>query len=98
MTNAKMNFKITIKTKGTIAVIVVIALIFAAVLYFALADPPAPQTPIDPAAEYIGNKSTKKLHLPDCRYVSQISEKNVIYFTSKSEAEGYDPCAVCGPK
>ena len=99
MATAKMNFKIKIKAKGTIAVIIIIAFVLAAFLYFALADPPAPQTPIDPAAaEYIGNKSTKKLHLPDCRYVSQISEKNVIYFTSKAEAESFDPCAVCDPK
>ena len=99
MANTKINFKFKIKAKGTIAVIVIIALVLAAFLYFALSDPPAPQTPIDPAtAEYIGNKSTKKLHIPDCRYVSQISEKNLIYFNSKSEAEGFDPCAVCDPK
>lgn len=47
---------------------------------------------------YILNTSSKKIHLPDCSYVSDMSEKNK-EFTSKSveqlESEGYTPCKNC---
>ncbi len=46
---------------------------------------------------YIGNKNSKKFHLPDCK--SLPLEKNRVYFKSRKEAinEGYDPCKICNP-
>lgn len=49
---------------------------------------------------YIGNASTKTFHLPSCRLVSDISQKNRIAFRSYEEtaAGGYSPCGVCKPR
>jgi len=47
---------------------------------------------------YILNTSSKKIHLPDCSYAANMSEKNK-EITSKSveqlESEGYTPCKNC---
>ena len=47
--------------------------------------------------EFIGNKNSKKFHLPDCS--SLPSEKNRVLFNSKEEAlkQGYLPCGSCNP-
>ena len=47
--------------------------------------------------QYVGNKNSKKLHLLSCRYASQISVNNIVYFNSKADAIGYEPCKVCNP-
>ena len=47
------------------------------------------------AIAYIGNRSSKIFHYPDCRYAGQISERNAVHFPSIAEAAGYDPCSVC---
>ena len=46
---------------------------------------------------YIGNKNTKKFHLPSC--YSLPYEKNRIYFNSRSDAvnSGYSACGRCHP-
>ena len=46
---------------------------------------------------YIGNKSSKVFHRPDC--ASLPAEKNQIRFDTRAEAEeeGYSPCARCSP-
>ena len=46
---------------------------------------------------YIGNKNTKKFHLPSCSYLPE--EKNQVAFNSREEAieEGFDPCKKCNP-
>jgi len=46
---------------------------------------------------YIGNKNTKKFHLPNCRTLPL--EKNRVNFYSRSEAVscGYSPCRNCSP-
>lgn len=46
---------------------------------------------------YIGNKNSKVFHDKDCS--STVSEKNIIYFTTREEAisEGYRPCKICNP-
>ncbi|MBZ4656004.1 MAG: beta-lactamase domain protein [Thermoanaerobacter sp.] len=46
---------------------------------------------------YIGNKNTKKFHLPTCR--SLPTEQNRIYFKTREEAvsAGYVPCKICKP-
>ena len=48
---------------------------------------------------YIGNKKSKRFHLPTCRSVEQMNEKNKIEFTSREEAieGGYVPCGDCNP-
>lgn len=52
----------------------------------------------EPAATiYIGNKNSKKFHLPTCS--SLPAEKNQIFFESREEAieNGYSPCGSCNP-
>lgn len=46
---------------------------------------------------YIGNKSSKKLHLPTCANLPK--EKNRVYFKTREEAVsvGYSPCQGCDP-
>ena len=46
---------------------------------------------------YIGNKSSKKVHDPDCSYLPE--EKNRVYFDDLDEAldDGYEPCKKCHP-
>ncbi len=47
--------------------------------------------------EYIGNKNSKKYHLPSC--FSLPGNENRTYFNSKEIAisEGYTPCKNCNP-
>lgn len=46
---------------------------------------------------YIGNKNSKKFHLPDCK--SLPSEENRVIIDSREEAinSGYSPCGICKP-
>ena len=49
---------------------------------------------------YIGNKSTKKFHRPECPYVDKINYDNIIYFHGSREEvlnEEYTPCQKCNP-
>jgi len=48
---------------------------------------------------YIGNKNSKKFHLPDCPSVAKMSEANKIRLKSKHEAvdKGFIPCKNCDP-
>ena len=50
-------------------------------------------------AMYIGNKNSKRFHLPTCRSVSQMKEKNRVEFSSREEAieQQYIPCGDCNP-
>ena len=113
MGKIKFDFKVQIKTKGGLAFIIAVAFMLTVFLYFAFIDAQdaadatnaanaqhvqGPQNSLDAAtATYAGNVSTKRLHYVDCRYVSQISERNIIYFSSISEAIGYGACSVCEP-
>lgn len=47
--------------------------------------------------EYIGNKNSKKFHLPTCKNLP--AEKNRVFFDSRQEAvdAGFDPCGNCRP-
>ena len=47
--------------------------------------------------EYIGNKNSKKFHLPTCKNLP--AEKNRVYLSSRQEAidGGFDPCGNCNP-
>ncbi len=53
----------------------------------------------DDTYQYVGNKSSKKFHLPSCESVADMSDKNKVYFDSKKQAsdEGYIPCKQCKP-
>lgn len=46
---------------------------------------------------YIGNKNSKKFHLPSCDSLPK--ESNRVYFSTRDKAvgEGYDPCGKCNP-
>lgn len=60
----------------------------------------SPTTPADnPAGKFIGNKSSRKFHKPECRYAQKIKPKNKILFTSPDDAkkQGYIPCKICKP-
>lgn len=50
-------------------------------------------------ASYVGNKNSKKLHLSTCQSVTDMNEKNKVFFDSKKEALdlGYTPCKNCNP-
>ena len=47
--------------------------------------------------EYIGNKNSKKFHLPTCKNLP--AEKNRVFFDSRQKAvdAGFDPCGNCRP-
>ena len=50
--------------------------------------------------DYVLNTGSKKFHLPDCKSVSDISEKNRAAFHGTRDAllaEGYTPCKRCNP-
>lgn len=59
------------------------------------ASPEIPSSSPDQTVQYIGNKSSKVLHLPTCS--SLPAEKNRVYFDNyaDAEAEGYHPCSRC---
>ena len=46
---------------------------------------------------YIGNKNTKKFHLPSCGTLPK--EKNRVYYSNRDDAvtDGYKPCHNCEP-
>lgn len=48
---------------------------------------------------YVGSKTSKKYHLPTCRYAVKILPEKKLVFASREEAEsrGYEPCKVCNP-
>lgn len=50
-------------------------------------------------AIFVGSSTSKKYHLPDCRYVLKIKPENKIYFQSLEDAkrQGYLPCKSCNP-
>ena len=56
---------------------------------------PAPTAPS--TGNYIGNKNTKKFHLPSCRSLPAL--QNRVFFNTRDEAvkAGYDPCKICKP-
>ncbi len=58
---------------------------------------PSIETDIPDAGENIGNKNSKKFHLPTCKNLP--AEKNRVYLESRNEAlqKGYDPCGNCNP-
>ena len=50
-------------------------------------------------AAYIGNKKSLRFHVPTCRAVSQMKEKNKVEFASREDAidRWYIPCGDCNP-
>lgn len=51
--------------------------------------------------DYILNKKTHKIHLPECKSVSRMSEKNKLEFKGdimELISSGYDPCKECSPQ
>lgn len=49
---------------------------------------------------YVANKNTKKFHYPSCSSVSDMKEKNKLYYEGTREElieQGYDPCKRCNP-
>ncbi len=48
---------------------------------------------------YILNTNSKKIHLPDCSAVDNMSESNKAYTDDYDQAisEGYTPCKICNP-
>ncbi len=51
------------------------------------------------SVEYIGNKGSKKFHLPDCRYAKNIKQENIIksFDRNKMINDGFAPCQTCNP-
>lgn len=50
-------------------------------------------------AGYIASAHSNKFHYPNCRYVNQISENNIVAYSSRDDAiaDGKEPCSVCHP-
>lgn len=60
----------------------------------------APEETPSMGASYIANKNTKKFHYPSCSSVSDMKEKNKLYFDGSREeliGQGYVPCKRCNP-
>ncbi len=51
------------------------------------------------SGNYIANSNTGKYHLPDCRWVKEMSNSNKVPYKNKADAEkaGYQACKVCKP-
>jgi len=51
------------------------------------------------AKQYVGSTTSRKYHIPECRYAKKIKPEHTVFFSSKEEAEskGYEPCKVCNP-
>ncbi len=51
------------------------------------------------SGSYVGNANSGKFHLAGCGSVGKMSEKNKVFFSSRSEAinQGYVPCKRCNP-
>lgn len=51
------------------------------------------------SGSYVGNANSGKFHVPGCGSVGKMSEKNKVFFSSRSEAinQGYVPCKRCNP-
>lgn len=58
----------------------------------------ASQTSSD-SGSYVGNANSGKFHVSSCGSVGKMSEKNKVFFSSRSEAinQGYTPCKRCNP-
>lgn len=54
---------------------------------------------LDISDGYILNTNSKKIHLPDCSAVDNMSESNKAYTDDydKAISEGYTPCKICNP-
>ena len=52
------------------------------------------------SSSYVANKNTKKFHIPSCGSVSDMKEKNKLYYDGTREElinQGYEPCKRCNP-
>ena len=51
------------------------------------------------SGSYVGNANSGKFHVAGCGSVGKMSEKNKVFFSSRSEAinQGYVPCKRCNP-
>lgn len=68
--------------------------------YDAARAPEETRAAIPKTETYVLNKNTKKFHLPSCRSVKQIKDKNKQTFTGTRQQvinKGYSPCAICQP-
>ena len=54
---------------------------------------------LDIADGYVLNTNSKKIHLPDCSAVDNMSDSNKAYTDDYDQAisEGYTPCKICNP-
>ena len=54
---------------------------------------------LDISDGYILNTNSKKIHLPDCSAVDNMSDSNKAYTDDYDQAisEGYTPCKICNP-
>lgn len=57
------------------------------------------ELPFDIVYAYVGNANTMRLHFPECKSVSEMKEKNRVFFETREEAIdlGYIPCGRCHP-
>mgnify|MGYP002640160573 CR=1 FL=1 len=48
---------------------------------------------------YVGSKNSTRYHLPNCKWTKEITDRDLIEFESKKDANnhGYSPCTTCKP-
>ena len=66
----------------------------------AVAAPAETPTEVSQGVSYIANKNTKKFHYPSCSSVSDMKEKNKLYYEGSRDDlinQGYVPCKRCNP-
>lgn len=53
----------------------------------------------EPERQLVASSTSKKYHLPDCRYAQKIKPENRVIFQNENEArsQGYIPCKSCNP-
>lgn len=66
---------------------------------YALGYADAQEAEVPQEAGYIASAHSNKFHYPNCRYVNQISEDNIVAYSSRDDAiaDGKEPCSVCQP-
>jgi len=46
---------------------------------------------------YVGSKTTKTYHKPDCKWAKRIKPENLICYKSEEEVKDLTPCGTCNP-
>ena len=67
--------------------------------YHALSNKDTSSSSSAATGSYVGNANSGKFHISSCKSVSDMSEKNKVFISSRDDAisQGYVPCKRCNP-